>query len=40
MSIKSKKVYFCAGDHFIKLSELGNYNFNRPSFNFYEGAVY
>lgn len=29
-----------AGDHFIKLSELENYNFNRPSFNFYEGAVY
>lgn len=40
MGIKSKTVYFCAGDNFIKLSELKDYDFNKPPFNFYEGAVY
>lgn len=28
------------GDNFIKLSELENYDFNKPSFDFYDGAVY
>ena len=31
---------FGVGDNFIKLSELKNYDFNKPSFNFYDGAVY
>ena len=31
---------FGAGDNFIKLSELKDYDFNKPSFNFYGGAVY
>ena len=31
---------FGVGDNFIKLSELKDYDFNKPSFNFYDGAVY
>lgn len=27
-------------DNFIKMSELANYDFNKPGFNFYAGAVY
>ena len=27
-------------DNAIKMSELASFNFNQPSFNFYEGAVY
>lgn len=27
-------------DNFIKLSELEKYDFNKPSFDFYDGAVY
>ncbi|MEY8441524.1 nucleoside 2-deoxyribosyltransferase [Lactobacillaceae bacterium 24-114] len=28
------------GDQFIKLSELEQFDFNKPAFNFYDGAVY
>lgn len=28
------------GDSFIKLSELADYDFNKPGFDFYDGAVY
>lgn len=28
------------GDNFIKLSELGKFDFNKPTFNFYPGSVY
>lgn len=28
------------GDQFIKMSELASFDFNKPAFNFYEGAVY
>ena len=27
-------------DNFIKMSELPNYDFNKPSYNFYDGGVY
>lgn len=27
-------------DNFIKMSELGSHDFNKPGFNFYEGSVY
>ena len=27
-------------DQFIKMSELASFDFNKPSFNFYDGAVY
>ncbi len=27
-------------DNFIKMSELPNYDFNKPSYNFYDGEVY
>lgn len=27
-------------DNVIKMSQLSNYNFNRPTFDFYEGGVY
>lgn len=27
-------------DNFIKMSELAEYNFNQPSYNFYDGGVY
>ena len=27
-------------DNFIKLSDLATYDFNKPSFNFYDGSVY
>ena len=28
------------GTNFIRMSELADYNFNKPKFNYYEGAVY
>ncbi|MBB1063551.1 nucleoside 2-deoxyribosyltransferase [Limosilactobacillus fastidiosus] len=28
------------GDQFIKMSELATFDFNKPTFNFYDGAVY
>lgn len=28
------------GDQFIKMSELADFDFNKPAFNFYDGAVY
>lgn len=28
------------GTRFIRMSELADYNFNKPKFNYYEGAVY
>lgn len=28
------------GDNFIKMSALASYDFNKPGFNFYDGAVY
>lgn len=28
------------GDQFIKMSELASFDFNKPAFNFYDGAVY
>ncbi|WP_251575374.1 nucleoside 2-deoxyribosyltransferase [Limosilactobacillus agrestimuris] len=28
------------GDQFIKMSELTTFDFNKPTFNFYDGAVY
>lgn len=31
---------FGIADNFIKMSELEKYDFNKPSFNFYDGAVY
>lgn len=31
---------FGAGDNFIKLSELKDYDFNKFQYNFYDGAVY
>ena len=27
-------------DNFIKMSDLAKFNFNQPSYNFYEGSVY
>lgn len=31
---------FGVADNFIKMSDLKDYDFNKPSFNFYDGAVY
>ena len=27
-------------DNFIKMSDLAKFNFNQPSYNFYEGSIY